>query len=85
MIPGWRKTDEGKEIMNDPTRTRPLLSLFTLATIAVGKFFARGPALACRFFLYKLETPDVGLASAGYAACAQASTLQTCLVRKIPT
>ena len=64
--------------MTDPKWTRARVLLFTLATIAIALFAHGRSALAGGFFLYELGTPDLGLASAGYAARAQdASTVFT--------
>ena len=64
--------------MTDPKWTRARVLLFTLATIAIALFAHGRPALAGGFFLYEIGTPDLGLASAGYAARAQdASTVFT--------
>ena len=64
--------------MTDPKWTRARVLLFTLATIAIALFAHGRPALAGGFFLYELGTPDLALASAGYAARAQdASTVFT--------
>lgn len=64
--------------MTDPKRNRGRVLLSILATIAIALVADGWPALAGGFFLYEIATPDMGLASAGYAARAQdASTVFT--------
>jgi long-chain fatty acid transport protein len=66
-----------KELRIQLMRTRNLLWYSALA-ISLSIIWRPGLALAGGFFLYELGTPDVGLASAGYAARAQdASTVFT--------
>ncbi len=63
--------------MTDTTRIRPALLLGVAAAVLVLAAYVPS-ARAGGFFLYELGTPDVGLASAGYAARAQdAATLFT--------
>src|SRR5690242_21781005 len=64
--------------MTDATRSRLAKWLLALAMIAVALATRPPPVRAGGFFLYELGTPDVGLASAGYASRAQdASTVFT--------
>jgi hypothetical protein len=64
--------------MTNPKCTRARVSWFILATIAIALFAYGRSALAGGFFLDELGAPDLGLASAGYAARAQdASTVFT--------
>jgi long-chain fatty acid transport protein len=62
--------------MRCATRARSVAVYVALSTIAL--LMLPYPANAGGFFLYEIGTPDVGLASAGYAARAQeASTVFT--------
>jgi len=64
--------------MIDKTAVRLPVHLFVLATAVVALLGSAYSAFAGGFFLYEIGTPDVGLASAGYAARAQdASTVFT--------
>jgi long-chain fatty acid transport protein len=78
-----RGLGEGHEVgkrrrMIDASRSGSHARLLAIAIIAVALTALTRPAAAGGFFLYELGTPDVGLASAGYAARAQdASTLFT--------
>jgi long-chain fatty acid transport protein len=65
-------------MMTDARQPRASIRLIAVATIALAVFGRTPAARAGGFFLYEIGTPDVGLASAGYAARAQdASTVFT--------